>query len=305
MDGRFSIKKQGMGLLFGAIAGLSFSTAAWGIDAIQLVLAHASSPLIKFIPGLIISVLAGALAGWLTIKIERVWAAIVLWELLAGLYTWLVIWLPLNGVPFLLKVLEPQLAPFLYFPDIESQTQFVVIGLVVIGFVCLICGLMEIHLIDQALLGRGTFSLISPLLISLIAFVLAGSAGDYLINRHFREPVLALNELIEFAADNQGVEFSPLVSRQKRLAVVRDLDDIITYPRKLTLIAYDSMLGQMDIMVDFDGNWVRCSVIYSQPTMCKRILLDSLRFACEGDNPSNDCFNPIGYEKSITKTPDL
>lgn len=305
MEAHFSQKKQRMGLLFGTIAGLAFSIMAWGVDAFQLALAHAAFPFIKFIPGLLISVLAGGLVGWLTIKIERLWAAILLWALLACLYTWLVMWLPLKAMPFLLKVLQPSISPLLYYPNIESQTQFIAMGLVVIGFVALICGLMEIHLIDQAMLGMGTLALISPLLISLVVFGLAGSAGDYLLNRHFREPLQVLDGLIQFAADNDGKEVPVIVSRKKRLSVVKDLNELMVYPRTLTLVGYDAMLGQMDYLVDFSGNWVRCSVIYNQPTMCKRLMLDSLRFACDETSHPNSCFDVIGYDKNITKIPDF
>lgn len=294
-----------MGLLFGTIAGLAFSLTAWGIDAIQLAQAHAAYPLLKFIPGLIISVLTGAIVGWLTIRLDRLWIGMLLWALLAGVYTWLVMWLPLKGSPTLLSLLEPNQAHLLYYPSIESQSQFAVMGLIVNGFVALICGLMEIHLIDQAMMGMGTLALISPLLISFAVFALAGTSGDYLINRHFRESMQAMDELIQFAADNEGKEVPAIVARQKRLSVVKDLDDLITYPRKLTLIGYDEMLGQMDILVDFNGNWVRCSVIYNQPTMCKRLMLDSLRFACDETTNPNSCFNVIGYDKNITKMPNF
>lgn len=305
MEAHFSKKKQRMGLLFGTIAGLAFSLTAWGIDAIQLAQAHAAYPLLKFIPGLIISVLTGAIVGWLTIRLDRLWIGMLLWAMLAGVYTWLVMWLPLKGSPTLLSLLEPNQAHLLYYPSIESQSQFAVMGLIVNGFVALICGLMEIHLIDQAMMGMGTLALISPLLISFAVFALAGTSGDYLINRHFRESMQAMDELIQFAADNEGKEVPAIVARQKRLSVVKDLDDLITYPRKLTLIGYDEMLGQMDILVDFNGNWVRCSVIYNQPTMCKRLMLDSLRFACDETTNPNSCFNVIGYDKNITKMPNF
>lgn len=305
MEAHFSQKKQRMGLFFGIIAGLAFSLTAWGLDAIQLAQAHAAYPLLKFLPGFVISLLTGALVGWLTIRLERLWIGILLWLGLAGVFTWLVMWLPLKGAPILLRLLEPNQAHLLYYPMIDSQTQFTAMGLIVIGFVSLICGLMEIHLVDQALMGQGAIALVSPLLISLTVYALAGTSGDYLINRHFREPLQAMDKLIQFAADNQGKDVPVIVARQKRLSVVKGLDDLIVYPRKLTLIGYDEMLGQMDFLVNFSGNWVRCSVIYNQPTMCKRLMLDSLRFACDGKAQSNFCFGVIGYDKNITKLPDF
>ncbi len=305
MEAHFSQRKQRMGLFFGIITGLAFSFTAWGLDAIQLAQANAAYPFLKFIPGFTISVLTGALVGWLTIRLERLWIGILLWLGLAGVFTWLVMWLPLKGAPILLKLLEPNQAHLLYYPVIDSQIQFTAMGLIVLGFVSLICGLMEMHLIDQALMGQGAIALVSPLLISLTVYVLAGTSSDYLINRHFREPMLAMDKLIQFAADNQGEEVPVIVARKNRLSVVKDLDDLIVYPRKLTLIGYDEVLGQMDFLVDFSGNWVRCSVIYNQPTMCKRLMLDSLRFACDEKADSDSCFGVIGYEKNITKMPDF
>ncbi len=278
----FLHKKQKMGLLFGIVAGLAFSITAWGVDAWQLVQAHAAFPLIKFIPGLFICGLAGGLVGWLTIRVERVWASLLLWSLLTGLYAWSVLWLPLKSTPALMQYLEPNLSSMLYYPRIDSEIQFGIIVLIVIGFVASICALMEIHLIDQSMLAMGSLSLVSPLLIALVLFGVAGSSGDYMLNRYFREPVQAVDELIQFAVDNEEKDIPPILARQKRLSVVKDLDGLLSHPRHLTLIAFDETMGQMDILVDFDGKWVRCSVIYNQPTICKRIKLDALRYAGKG-----------------------
>ncbi len=269
MNAQFSSRKQRMGLLFGAVAGLAFSVTAWGVDAFLLSQAHVTFPLLKFIPGLLICGTAGALVGWLTIRIERIWVALLLWALLACLFVWLVMWLPLKFTPAFLRFFTPKISDLLYFPPIDNEIQFRIIGLIVIGFMCLVCGLMEIHLLDQALLTTGTLSLITPLLISLALFTIAGNSADDLLNRLFREPVQIMDNLIQYAADNEGKDISPIVARQKRLTVVKNLDGLITRPRTLTLIAFDRTLGQIDILINFDGKWARCSVIYNQPTMCK------------------------------------
>lgn len=270
-----------MGLLFGIVAGLAFSMTAWGVDAFLLMQAHATFPLLKFVPGLLICVMAGALVGWLTIRIERIWVALLLWALLACLFVWLVMWLPLKFTPAFLRFFTPKITDLIYFPPIDNEIQFKIIGLIVIGFMCLVCGLMEIHLLDQAMLTTGTLSLITPLLISLALFTIAGNSADDLLNRLFREPVQIMDNLIQYAADNQGKEISPILARQKRLTVVKNLDGLITRPRTLTLIAFDRTLGQVDILIDFNGKWARCSVIYNQPTMCKYngIKMEPSRYA--------------------------
>jgi len=305
MDVTFSKKRQIRGLLFGVIAGLTFAVTAWGVDAWLLARSQAAYPLVKFLPGLIACILAGGLVGWATIRLERVTISLTLWAGLAVFYTWLVIWLPIKGMWLMEQRLQPTLRDLLYYPGIENQYQFAIVSVIVLGFVCIFCGLMEVHLIDQSMLSSGTLPLISPVLISLVLFGIAGTSSDYLINTHFRGPIQAMDDLITFAMENQGKEVSPIVARQKRLSVVKDLDGIMESPRKLTLIAYDRTLGQLDVLVDFDGKWVRCSVIYDQPTMCKRIKYDALRYADDAGKPPNRLINLIKHDKNLTKRAEI
>jgi hypothetical protein len=300
MDAQFSQKRQLRGLLFGTIAGLAFAIAAWGVDGLQLANAHSAFPWLKFLPGLLLCVAAGSLVGWLTIRLEKVLLSLILWLGLACFYTWLLLWIPQKLAPLLLQSFMPTLGDLLFYPRIDQEYQFAIIGVIVTGFVCLLCGLMEVHLIDQSMMAEGVFSQISPILIAVVLFGLVGTSGDYLINRHFREPLQAMDSLIQFGVDNAGKDISPVVSRQKRFSVVRDLSDILDNPRSLTLIAYDAMLGQMDFLVDFDGKWVRCSVIYSQPTMCKRIKYDVLRYAEDSVIPANLYNHPMFLDKNLT-----
>lgn len=287
MNPQVSRKKQIMGLLFGLVAGLAFSVMAWGVDAFLLSQSHVTFSWVKFVPGLLICLPAGSLVGWLSIRIERVWAALLLWALLACLFVWLTMWLPLQCAPAIMLFIDPKLSDVLYYPVINNEYQFKIIGMAVIGFVSLICGLMEIHLIDQSLLSTAALSLISPVLVSLALFGVAGNTADYMMNRLFREPLQIMDNLIQYAIDNEGKELSPIIARQKRLTVIKDLDGLIYRPRTLTLIAFDKTLGQIDILVNFDGRLARCSVIYNQPTICKRakIKLGEPRYASQWGPP--------------------
>lgn len=289
MNAQFSFKKQRMGWLYGTVAGLAFSIFAWGVDGLLLSFAHTAHPMLKFIPGMLICALAGGFVGWLTIRIERWWASLFLWASFACLLVWLTLWLPLKGLPAFLAYLEPKIADMLYFPTIVSEYQFKIVGLIVIGSICLICGLMEIHLIDQSLLSTAMISLVSPIIISMILFAVAGNSADEMLNRQFREPVQVMDRLIQYAEDSQGIDISPIVARQKRLTVVKSLNGLINRPRRLILIAFDRTMGQMDILVDFDGKWARCSVIYNQPAVCKRpsIKLEASRLALRDLPPAD------------------
>lgn len=270
MDAHFSHRKQTLGLLFGLIAGFAFAITAWGVDAVMIARAHAVSPFAKFLPGLVICTLAGGLVGWLSIRLEKAKIAIFLWLGLAGLFTWLVMWLPLHFLPTMLKTFDPGYGKLLTYVPLEGEGQVWGMAFVVIGFVSFLCGLLEIHLIDQALLSEGGISIFIPLIVSLGLLAFAGITADGLLNRSFREPIQAMDELIQFAVDNEGKEVPALTAREKRLSVVKEMADLIDRPRRLAVIGFDETLWQMKVLVDFDGELATCTVMVNQPTMCVR-----------------------------------
>ncbi len=268
MAAPFARKKQRIGFFYGLVAGAVLSMTAWGVDAVQLASAHVAFPFTKFLPALFICALAGSIVGWLSIRIGHWLASIILWILLAVLAVWLVLWLPVNGSAQILRWLNPNLAHWIEYPPIDGLGQFRVIGLIVIGIPCLLCGIMENNLVDQTLSAQGVGGWIAMLLVAALLLGAAGFAADELLNRHFRESAQALNQTLAFAAENQGKVVEKTLARRMRLSVVKQLGNLVTNPHEMILIAYDSTLGQMDYLVDFRGTWARCKVIYAQPTQC-------------------------------------
>ncbi|GAP12296.1 hypothetical protein LARV_00028 [Longilinea arvoryzae] len=268
MTKEFTDRKRLLGLLFGIIAGLAFSITTWGTDAVQLALAHSATPFVKFLPGMAMSVAAGGVVGWLSIRFEKAKLAILLWLALAVFLSWLVLWLPLQLAPGLQKAFNPQATHFFHFSAIDGKTQIAAFVFLVVAFVSLVCGLLEVHLIDQAMISQGGMAILTPLLISLALFGFAGISADDLLNRNLREPIQALNDVIQFAVDNEGKEVSASLAREKRLSVVKEITGLVDRPRKLTVIGFDSSMWQIDILADFDGNLATCTVMVNQPTMC-------------------------------------
>lgn len=267
-------KKLRLGLIYGLLAGLAFALFAWGIDALLLARANVTFFWVKFLPALLICVLIGGTVGWLTALFDKHGLAILLWGLLAVLYSWLVVWIPITAYPIIIKILNPSLARWFDFSLIQDLAQFRYVGLVVVGFAAMIAGLLEINLIHQALLSPYLFGTITMMLVSVILFGLAGSGTDQLINRNFREPAQVINNLIQFAVDNQGVDVPKTVAWKMHLSAADQLAGIIQNPRKLTLISYDETLGTMNILVDFQGAKAKCTTIYVQPTDCVIITSD-------------------------------
>lgn len=268
MAAPFDRKKQSIGFFYGLVAGAVFSLTAWGVDAVKLAGAHVTFPFMKFLPAFFICALAGAAVGWLSIRVGHWLASIILWLLFAFLAVWLVLWLPVSGSALLLRWLTPGLSHWIEYPNVEAISQFRIVGLLVVGLPCLLYGIVENNLAEQTLSASAAGGWIAILLVAALLMGAAGFAADELLNRSFREPAQALNEMLNFAAENQGKEVEKTLARRMRLSTAQPLGDLVAKPRKMTLIAYDASLGQMDYLVDFLGTWARCKVIYSQPTQC-------------------------------------
>ncbi len=266
-------KKLRLGLIYGIVAGVAFTGFAFGADAWLLARANAAFFWVKLIPGLIICTISAGVVGWLTIRIENHFIALLLWGLLAVLYSWLVVWLPFTGNAYVIKLLDPLLAQWFDFSPLKDLVQFRLISLVIIGLGACFCGLLEINLIQQALLSPYISASITPLVVAMLLFSVVGSATDHLINSSLREPVQVVNSLLQFASKNAGEDVPRDVARKMHMSAVNQLDSVIQKQRKLTLIGYDENLGMMDILVNFEGIMVKCATIYAQPTDC--IILTS------------------------------
>jgi len=266
-------KKLRLGLVYGMVAGLACAVFAWGVDAFLLARANDLYFWVKFLPGLVVSILVGGMAGWLTIYLQKHAFAFLFWGLLAGLYTWLVIWLPFSATPRLISLINPALAGLIRFNTVQDVGQFKLVSLLIIGLVAVIGGLLEINLIDQAILSPYPSSSIAIFAVCVILFGLAGSATDHMINANLREPVQIVNTLLQFARDHAGEQVPKETARKMHLSATYRLGDLIQKSRRLTLIALDENLVMMDVLVDFEGTRAKCSTIFSQPTDC--IILTS------------------------------
>lgn len=285
----FSRKKQRLGAVYGLIAGLAFSIAAWGKDGIALATSHVSYAWIKFLPGALISCLIGGLVGWASIKIAKSWMALILWIVFGLILVWLIIWVPFVSTPYLLEALQPGLGAWLNYPMVAHANQLKIIGMIVITIPVFICGLAETNIVETVMMSSYKGSMLVIILVCGLLMGAAGSAGDNLANQKLRESVRALENLLQFAIDTQDEEVDELVKRRMRLTVVADLDEVLTRPYHLTVIAFDAPLAQIDILVDFEGTWVKCTTVYSQPVICepmfiRPVILSSLDRAAMNQN---------------------
>ncbi|HQJ32129.1 MAG TPA: hypothetical protein PLO13_02105 [Anaerolineaceae bacterium] len=267
----FSRKRSNLSIRYGFIAGLFFSLAAWGMDAIILTRYHATLPFLKFLPALLICLPASVLAGYLTAKFENGMIGLIIWGGLAILFTFLVINLPLKFVPWYLNRIRPEVGSILNFEELINLGVCWFYCLFPIGITCLLCGLLENVLIDQSLASSSTLGNLLPLIVCLAIMTASGMSGDSLMTRQFRKPIVVIDTLLQNGADYYNQEVDKQEARKMHLSIVRPLNDLVLQQRSLTLVDVDGYLSVMKVLVDFNGESALCHTVYSQPTFCEII----------------------------------
>lgn len=264
--------KHMYGLWFGLALGLTFSISAWGIDAYRLNQIHGLHPWVKFLGGAVPCTMIGGFTGWLVAKLDKPLFGLLLWAIAASIFAWLTISVPLQITPRLLSFIEPDIANLLhytYYP--EAFTSRFVLALVWLLIFVSIAGLLQIPLSDAAVFSTSFFGKISPMLVTLVLMFICGTIVDNMNNEVLRAPVTVLNSTFQFAMDNRGKEIDPLESRQKHLAALRKVEQLITPERKLIISGYSVDLVEVQILTLFEKDWVECSLIDSQLITCQQV----------------------------------
>ncbi len=275
MNSSFSRKRTNLGIVYGLIAGLFFTLAAWGLDAVILVRSNVSLPFLKILPAFLICVPAAVLAGFLTAKYENGLLGFSLWAGLAVLFTYTVINVPIKLAPWLTSKLLPEFIPVIKFQELTNIGHYWFYGIFAIGFTCILCGILENLLIDQSLASAGPLGAMIPFIICTAIMTGAGFSGDLLMTSHFREPIVMIDTLLQNGATYYNQEVDKLEARKMRLSIVRPLDELVLQPYTLTLVSADNYLGLIKVLVDFNGKYALCHIVYSQPTFCE---ITHLRF---------------------------
>lgn len=260
------------GFFYGAMTGLLFAFFAWGIDAFLLFQAHAAQPWLKLIVGALICVPVGGLAGWLTMRFERGLLSIPFWTVAGVVFSAMTAALPMGIFPRLLVWLEPDLEGLIsYFVADVMAGRFLVSFLWVAVFVIL-AGVLEIPMGQPAVYSTSVMGKLAPILLCAVLMGIGGTVVDSDNNKPLRDAVIALDGTLQFAANHQGQEIDPSVSRAMHLASLRHISDLVGQPRELIIGTFDQFLDQVHVIVRFDGEvLVDCLTVYNQPVSCTRI----------------------------------
>lgn len=257
------------GLLFGLLAGAAFAFTAWTIDAVALGKAHAYWFWLKLALGGSASLVIGAAAGWLVVRINRTAVTFLLWLLVGVSFGWLAAHVPFEGVSTVLERFAPALATLVRYPFTEGPQYRSFLTLVTTIGIGAFTGLLFWPLVDALRQAGSPVGRLFPAIIWIALFAGAGAVADNMMNKPLREPVVAVDSLVQFVTMHDASAISSKEARELHVAALNGVKDLLPRPRRLMLADYDNTIVMTNVLIDFGGTWAHCSVTAGQLGFCE------------------------------------
>ena len=263
------VNRKKIGLFFGFLAGISFAIGAYGIDAVILAFSNGLYPFMRFIPALVLCGMVGALAGLLTGFVDHLLLNALIWGSAGFVFSKITGFLLINLPNLYFEHFYPELlgmTAYEYNAGIETRLTLVLIIVTVLG---VIAGLLYSNLVEESSTSSYHFGRFAPVLIWVIAFIGVAFIGDSILNQPLRSPLKTLDYMIQYQLDHESQGIDDQTLRDLHLRALKSVSDILDRPRKLIIKDYDAMMVTINVLVDFDGTWVSCSMLNSQGGTCK------------------------------------
>jgi len=192
-------------LLLGIVAGLVFSLALWGYEAILLIQSHVAYPWMPCVVGTILVVCITTLAALLTWLVNRALVGAIFWVLAAWSIAELAITLPLKITPALMMFLGTRitLQPA-SLPDEWHLPDLAGFGTVWLGIFLLILGLLQLTLVESSVPATTAAGRLAAFFIFVPVMILASVLSSNMINQQMRAPLLNTDNVIQFAINHQN-----------------------------------------------------------------------------------------------------
>ncbi len=262
--------RRAYGFFYGFFVALAFAFWIWGPDAFLLNRAHALEPWFKLLVGTVVCLPVGALAGWLTMRVERGWFSALIWLAAAVIFAWISVALPFQIAPKWLASshdLPPGFTPVIF----EAFFVRVSVAYAWVAVFVIVAGVLELPMGEAAAFSTSFFGKAGPILLCFALMGITGFMVDNLNNAPFREPLVLTDETIQFVADHLGQEVEPKLARTMHMSALRTITDLVTEPRQLLVGEFDQDLGNIHVLVRFGEEWVDCLTVYNQMSNCQRM----------------------------------
>jgi len=263
-------EKHLYGIWYGLFLGLGFSIFTWGIDSYILSSHNGLQPWLKFILGAVICMIVGGTAGWLSARLNKPMYSVPIWLIAGSVFAWLTVNLPLLILPKALSIIEPQTSELLHYMYYDDFGRRVLVAYIWVGIFITIASLLQLPLSDSAVFSTSFFGKLGPIIVSMVLMAIAGTIVDNgLVNEPLRSSTVAIDNTIQFILDNRGKEVDLAEARTMHTGAFRAIDDSVTSKHELIVSGYDSLLGEINVLVKFESDWVECRVVYNQPIFCE------------------------------------
>lgn len=265
-----ALRQKGItGLVYGLLAGLGFAFFAWGIAAFRLAGAHASAPWLQFFLGGLLCMAVGGMAGWLTARSDNSLIGVLCW-LAAGVFFALIAGhLPFEGLSLSVPLFTPELQDTSY-PYPENMRSRMVVVYILVVICSGLAGALENVIVDAS---RSTSTPVAGALTLLLVipfFALAGwVVSDYVI-QPLTDPLVAVDDLLQFSFQVGDGPVDPKVSAEKHYKALGAIKHLIREPYQLYLGGYDSTFFEsFTVYINFAGQWANCTVFSNMVGVCK------------------------------------
>jgi len=240
----------------GAIAGFVYAFFAWGLDAIQLMAAHASLPWIKFVIAVLPVMALFTLVSWLSTRVTHLVLRLLLWMVLATGLSFLISLFSFQFNAVVLRSIHPQVSPLINYitPAGISSRRFVII--IMTNILLMVGGLLFETASQSYFSASGVLGRFMPILLCLAFFGGAGYVADSNFNTELRDQLISVDDQLEEVANLDMDNLSEREARMVRRFTKLDVD--LKGPRKLVIGNFDDSFSQVQMLIDFDGTWVNC-----------------------------------------------
>lgn len=279
---RTRLENRRLGLGFGFLMGLAYIAGTWGLDAYEMTAASAMLPWLRLALGSLLVVPLCMLAGWLVAQADSALVGLVTWLLMAVPLNYWVGHVPYEVASWVVGRLTPELQGLQVYPFSVSALTRLWISAAISAVLLAIAGALQTSVIDAARNTNLVVRRFFAFLVCVPFFILAGVFADLMIQRPLRQPLVVVNDLIQYALDTEGQEVDPIMARSMHVGALNAVRLSLHQPRRLVLGDFDlEDLESARVLVDFNGTWARCYVIAGQVSYCQPSLAYyGDRFAC-------------------------
>ena len=274
-DARMRRLSLRLGLRNGLLIGLALALGAWTPDAISLITAPVQLVWPSLLLGCLTLLLLGALGGWLTAWLRKVYAGGLVWAVTAVLMSWTISHLPYEGRSLTVWLADRRFWGLPVYPFDDAALIRLVMAAFFIVLLLAILGLLQDYRLeglrlelnaDGRLTGRVWFSLLLPL--PLVFGV--GLIADHQINSPLRVAPRLVHEVIRTGRTYSGDLFALSLERGVNYNAISGVRDQMSDNYWLSIGQVNlAAANTIFVVAHFDNEaWINCRVVSGQLSNC-------------------------------------